>query len=173
MGRYSNPAVVQVPLEVLLPAEIPWLVSVMALASGSWVLVPLAGVLARRCTSQGCWTSNSDTLAAGETAGKMGQGKQPCSESAPTWHHGHQGYMASWALGGPPGDTSVLYHPASAMFPPWALWPLEHRWRKPKAHRQVPYPCQSLETDQQSAQSLHLLESSSVERDWECWGTTG
>lgn len=46
MARYQS--LTQSPL----PAEIPQLVSVLALAPGSWGLVPLASVLAKRSTSQ-------------------------------------------------------------------------------------------------------------------------
>ena len=48
---HRNPAVNEVLQEALLPAEILWLVSVIPLASGSQGLMPLVGVLARRCTA--------------------------------------------------------------------------------------------------------------------------
>lgn len=113
VGRYCNPTATQVLPEVLLPAEIPWLVSIIALASDSWGLVPLVGVLARRWTSQGHWTPSFTQipLRQGRSPGRWGQGETlQCSESAPKSHHGHQCCVASWALWGPLGTPESLCH---------------------------------------------------------------
>lgn len=63
VGRYCNPAVTQVLPAVLLPAEILWLVSVIALISVSQGLVSFVGVLARRCILQGHWTPSCTQIA--------------------------------------------------------------------------------------------------------------
>lgn len=153
VGEYCNPAVTQVLPEVLLPAEILGLVSMIALASGSRGLVPLVDVLARRSTSEGHWLViqfHPGTPAAGEIAGKMGARGDSvvlrvCSQIPPWTPVVH-------VLLGPLRTPVSLCH--LDMLALWGLQFLDHLWRKPKAHRQVPYPCQCLETNQQSAREL-------------------
>lgn len=88
---------------------------------------------------------HSDTPAAGEIGKKMGQGKTAmltvCSKIPPwtTVVYGlwtpleHQCPCVTWI----PGMLEI-----------WGLQPSDHLWRKPKAYRQVPYPWQSLKTNQ-------------------------
>lgn len=156
MGKCCNPAVTQVLPEILLPAEMAGVCD----SSCFWFLGP--------CSP--CWCAgqeehitgmldtkfHSDMPAAGELAGKMGTREDSamlrvCSQ-IPPWTSVVHGTLCPL---GPPWEHQcpcVTWTPGTLAL--WGLQPSEHLWRKLKSHRQVPYPRQFLETDQQSAREL-------------------
>lgn len=149
VGRYCNPAVRQVLPEALLHAEIPWLVFVTALASGSWGLKTLVW-----CAGQDVHiTGTSDTQVSpvslrypyGRGDGWKGGGKRRLCCAKSSLPNPTMDTTSAWPPG--PSQNPWEHHcpcvtQTPGMLAMWRLLHLEHLWRMPKAHRQVPYLCQ-------------------------------